>query len=69
MITQLREAGAVRDTTLEGLGGTVGGVLESAKVRREMTEAATEILDLHRGATGRTVDILVALAAGRRLSG
>jgi 3-deoxy-D-manno-octulosonic-acid transferase len=58
LMTQLREAGAVREARLETLGAAVEEVLGNAKLRREMTGAASAILSGHRGATARTLDAL-----------
>jgi 3-deoxy-D-manno-octulosonic-acid transferase len=58
LMSQLREAGAVREARLETLGAAVEEVLGNAKLRREMTGAANAILKGHRGATARTLDAL-----------
>ena len=58
LMTQLREAGGVREARLETLGAAVEEVLGNAKLRREMTGAASAILKGHRGATARTLEAL-----------
>ena len=58
LMTQLREAGAVRDACLDTLGEVVEEVLGNARLRREMTGAASAILMGHRGATSRTIDAM-----------
>jgi 3-deoxy-D-manno-octulosonic-acid transferase len=62
LITELREAGAVRDATLDSLGAVLAEVLGDARSRRAMTEAASAVLGRHAGATARTVDLLAELA-------
>jgi 3-deoxy-D-manno-octulosonic-acid transferase len=62
LITELRQAGAVRDATMETLGEVVTEVLGDARARRTMTEAASAVLARHAGATARTVDLLQQLA-------
>lgn len=62
LITQLRDAGAVRDATLDTLGGVVSEVLGDSRLRRGMTEAAGSVMARHHGATARTVGLLAELA-------
>ena len=64
LMTQLRAAGAVREARLPTLGVAVEEVLGNAKLRREMTGAASAILERHRGATARTLEALLGMGRG-----
>ena len=61
LISELRARGGVRTSLLKDLGATVGEVLEDAKGRRAMVEAAGLVLERHRGAMERTMDVLEAV--------
>jgi len=61
LISELRASGGVRTSLLKDLGETVGGLLEDAKGRRAMVEAAGLVLARHRGAMERTLDVLEGL--------
>jgi 3-deoxy-D-manno-octulosonic-acid transferase len=63
LISELRARGGVRTSLLKDLGKEVGKVLDDARVRRSMVEAAKSILDQHRGAMGRTLGVLNRLIA------
>lgn len=59
LVSELRARGGVATCLRSRLMETVGELLDDSRRRRELVEAASTVLDQHRGALGRTLDVLV----------